>query len=78
MSIFISNSYVVDSYDETLEEIENFNIKQNLTLLTNDSIVKIIREKSNRIFNDIEKIGNGGVSRFETHNGLKGYFYRIK
>ncbi|KLE03868.1 hypothetical protein N5T96_06595 [Aliarcobacter butzleri] len=74
MSIFISNSYVVDSYDETLEEIENFNIKQNLTLLTNDSIVKIIRENQIDFFNDIEKIKNGGVSRFETHNGLKRLF----
>ena len=35
MSIFIGKSYVVESYDEKLEELEDFEIKQNLSLLTN-------------------------------------------
>lgn len=74
LSIFIGNSYVVDSFDETLKEIENFDIKQNLTLLTNDAIKNIILENNIDFFNDIEKIQNGGISRFETHNGLKDYF----
>ena len=74
LSIFIGNSYVVDSFDETLKEIEDFDIKQNLTLLTNDAIKNIILENNIDFFNDIEKIQNGGISRFETHNGLKDYF----
>ncbi|MBD3831690.1 MAG: hypothetical protein IE890_14555, partial [Arcobacter sp.] len=44
VSIFIGNSYVVESYDESLEELEDFEIKQNLHLLTNDEIKKIIEE----------------------------------
>lgn len=74
LSIFIGNSYVVDSFDETLKEIEDFDIKQNLTLLTNDAIKNIILENNIDFLNDIEKIQNGGISRFETHNGLKDYF----
>ena len=74
LSIFISKSYVVESYDESLEEIKDFDIKQNLTLLTNDAIRKIINENNIDFFNDIVKITKGEVSRFETHNGLKDFF----
>ncbi|MGE4462686.1 MAG: hypothetical protein AB7D49_09630 [Arcobacter sp.] len=74
MSIFIGNSYVVESYDENLEEIEDFDIKQNLTLLTNDAIKQIIEENNIDFLNDIVKISKGEISRFETHNGLKDYF----
>jgi hydrogenase maturation factor HypF (carbamoyltransferase family) len=74
LSIFIGNSYVVETYDESLKEIEDFEIKQNLTLLTNDAIKKIILENNIDFSNDILKIVKGGISRFETHNGLKDYF----
>lgn len=78
ISIFISKSYLVDSFDENLEEIEDFNIKQNLTLLTNDAIFKIIRENNIDFLNDIKKIQDGGVSKFETHNGPKNLFLPSK
>ena len=74
VSIFIGKSYVVETYDESLEEIKDFEIKQNLSLLTNDAIRNIIEENNIDFLNDILKITRGGVSRFETHNGLKDYF----
>ncbi len=74
LSVFIGKSYVVETYDETLKEIENFDIKQNLTLLTNDAIKNMIEESNIDFFNDIEKIKKGEISRFETHNGLKDFF----
>ena len=74
LSIFLGKSYVVETYDETLKEIENFDIKQNLTLLTNDAIKRIIEENNIDFLNDIVKIQSGEISRFETHNGLKDYF----
>jgi hydrogenase maturation factor HypF (carbamoyltransferase family) len=74
LSIFIGKSYVIESYDETLEEIEDFEIRQNLTLLTNDSIKNIIEENQIDFLNDIVKITKGEISRFETHNGLKDLF----
>lgn len=74
VSIFIGNSYVVESYDESLEELEDFEIKQNLSLLTNEAIKEIIEENNIDFLNDILKITKGEVSRFETHNGLKDIF----
>lgn len=74
LSIFIGKSYVIDSYDESLQELEEFDIKQNLTLLTNDEIKNIIDENNIDFLNDILKISKGEVSRFETHNGLKDIF----
>ena len=74
LSVFIGKSYVVETYDETLKEIEDFDIKQNLTLLTNDAIKNIIEENHIDFLNDIIKITKGGVSKFETHNGSKDYF----
>lgn len=74
LSIFIGKSYVVEDYDKSLEEIEDFNIKQNLSLLTNDAIKNIIEENHIDFLNDIVKITKGEVSRFETHNGLKDLF----
>ena len=78
LSIFIGKSYVVETYDETLKEIEDFDIKQNLTLLTNDAIKNIIEENNIDFSNDISKIAKGEVSRFETHNGLKDFFLPSK
>ena len=74
VSIFIGNSYVVETYDESLEEIKDFEIKQNLSLLTNDAIKNIIEENHIDFLNDIVKITKGEISRFETHNGLKDLF----
>ena len=74
VSIFMGNSYVVDSIDDSLEELQEFDIKQNLSLLTNDAIKQIIDENQIDFLNDIVKISKGGVSRFETHNGLKDLF----
>ena len=74
LSIFIGKSYVVEEFDESLEELKDFEIKQNLTLLTNDAIKEIIQNNQIDFLNDIVKISRGGVSRFETHNGLKDYF----
>ena len=74
VSIFIGKSYVIEEYDESLEEIKDFEIKQNLSLLTNDAIKNIIEENHIDFLNDIIKITKGGVSKFETHNGSKDYF----
>ncbi|UTJ07693.1 hypothetical protein [Arcobacter roscoffensis] len=74
VSIFLGKSYVIEEFDETIEELECKEIKQNLTLLTNDSIKDIIENNDIDFLNDIVKISKGGVSRFETHNGLKDLF----
>ncbi len=74
VSIFIGNSYVIENYDESWQELEDFEIKQNLSLLTNEAIRNIIEENNIDFLNDIVKITKGEVSRFETHNGLKDIF----
>ena len=74
LSIFLGKSYIVETYDESLEEIKDYEIKQNLSLLTNDAIKNIIEENNIDFSNDILKISNGEISRFETHNGLKDFF----
>ena len=78
LSIFLEKSYVVETYDESLEEIKDYEIKQNLSLLTNDAIKNIIEENNIDFSNDISKITKGEVSRFETHNGLKNFFLPSK
>ena len=78
LSIFLEKSYVVETYDESLEEIKDYEIKQNLSLLTNDAIKNIIEENNIDFSNDILKISNGEISRFETHNGLKDFFLPSK
>lgn len=74
VSVFLSKSYVVEKVDENLEELEDKEVKQNLSLLTNDAITNIIKENNIDFLNDIVKISKGEVSRFETHNGLKDLF----
>ena len=78
LSIFLEKSYVVETYDESLKEIKDYEIKQNLSLLTNDAIKNIIEENNIDFSNDISKITKGEVSRFETHNGLKNFFLPSK
>ena len=74
VSIFIGKSYVIEDIDETIEELEVHDVKQNLSLLTNDAIKEIIENNDIDFLNDILKISKGEVSRFETHNGLKDLF----
>lgn len=78
VSIFIGKSYVIEDFDEEIKELEDFEIKQNLSLLTNDAIKEIISENHIDFSNDINKIKSGGISRFETHNGLKDFFLANK
>ena len=75
LSIFLSSAEVIESFDfEAHKELEDKNIKINLSLLTNDEIEKILKENHIDFSNDINKIKEGGISRFETHNGLKDFF----
>ncbi len=75
LSIFLYGAKVIESFDfEAFEEIEDKNVKINLSLLTNDEIKNILLENSIDFSNDINKIKKGGISRFETHNGLKDLF----
>ncbi|QDF28600.1 Kae1-like domain-containing protein [Halarcobacter anaerophilus] len=75
LSIFLSKAEVLDSFDyEKNKELEDKHIKVNLSLLTNEQIKKILELNSIDFSNDINKIKEGGVSRFETHNGLKDFF----
>lgn len=79
MSIFLSGANVIDSFDfEAYEELEDKDVKINLSLLTNAEIEKILYENNIDFSNDINKIKDGGVSRFETHNGLKDLFLPSK
>ena len=79
LSIFISKALVLDSFDfEANKELEDKDIKVNLSLLTNDEIMAILENNNIDFSNDINKIKEGGVSRFETHNGLKDLFLPSK
>ncbi len=75
LSIFLSGAKVIESFDfDSFEELEDKDVKINLSLLTNDEIRKILSENKIDFSNDINKIKDGGISRFETHNGLKDFF----
>lgn len=75
LSIFIEKAEVLEKFDfDAFNEIEQKDVKLNLSLLTNDEIIKTINENNIDFTNTIEKIKKGGVSRFETHNGLKDLF----
>ena len=74
VSIFLGKSCVIEKFDESIEELEDKEVKQNISLLTNESIKNIIDAHDIDFLNDIVKISKGEVSRFETHNGLKDLF----
>jgi len=74
VSIFLGKSYVLESFDDSIPELEEKDVIQNLSLLTNDAIKDIIDNNNIDFLNDIVKISKGEVSRFETHNGLKDLF----
>lgn len=75
LSIFLGETAILEKFDfDAFSEIEDKNIKVNLTLLTNDEIVKTIEENHIDFSNDLEVIKNGKVSRIDTHNGLKDFF----
>ncbi|MGB5918962.1 hypothetical protein [Arcobacter sp.] len=79
LSIFLKNSYVIKEFDESLEEIEDKNILQNVLTFTNKDIKNIINENTNIDFsNDIKRIKEGSISKIETHNGLKNIFLPSK
>jgi len=72
LSIFLKGANVIESFDyNNYEELEDKEVKINLSLLTNDEIRNILEENHIDFSNDINKIKEGGISRFETHNGLK-------
>lgn len=75
LSIFLSGANVIESFDfDAHEELEDKDVKINLSLLTNNEIKKILDENHIDFSNDLNKIKDGGISRFETHNGLKDLF----
>lgn len=78
VSIFISKSYVIEDFDESIKTLEFEDVKQNISLLTNDSIKQIIESNDIDFLNDIVKITKGEISRFETHNGVKDLFLANK
>ncbi len=75
LSIFLVDAEVIEKFDfDSYEELEDKNVKINLSLLTNDEIKRILNENKIDFSNDINKIKDGKISRFETHNGLKDFF----
>lgn len=75
LSIFIGKSSVLDFFDESLEELADKNILQNILTYTNSQIANIIKENENIDYsNDIKKIKDGKISKIETHNGWKDLF----
>lgn len=79
LSIFLEGVSVLESFHyDAYEELEDKEVKINLTLLTNDEINTILEENHIDFSNDINKIKDGGISRFETHNGLKDIFLPSK
>lgn len=55
-------------------ELEEYDVKLNLSLFTNDEIANLIETSQIDFSNDINKIKDGGISRLETRNGLKNIF----
>lgn len=79
LSIYLGKAEVIEEFDfEANKELEDKKIKQNLSLLTNDEIKKIIDENHIDFSNDINVLKKGKISRFETHNGLKDLFLASK
>lgn len=75
LSIFLEGAQIIEEFDfDFYEELEDKELKVNLCLLTNDEIKTILDENQIDFSNDINKIKDGGISRFETHNGLKDFF----
>ncbi len=74
LSIYLGNSSVIESLPQDIQELEEHNVMLNMALLTNKNIHDILINNSIDFSNDILKILKGGVSRFETHNGLKDFF----
>ena len=74
LSIYLGSSSVIDSVEEDIEEIEERDIKINMTILTTKVMSDILSNNNIDFSNDIVKISNGEISRFETHNGLKDFF----
>ena len=73
-SLFAREWIKIDFHDDKSEALNNFDVKLNLSLFTDEEIVSL--EKNNNIdfSNDLNKIKQGGISRFETRNGLKNIF----
>lgn len=74
LSIYLGNVKVIESFNEDIEEIKERDVKINMAFLTTKNINTILSTHNIDFSNDIVKILKGGVSRFETHNGLKDFF----
>lgn len=78
LSIFLEGAQFIEEFDfDFHKELEDKELKVNLCLMTNDEIKKILDESQIDFSNDINKIKEGGISKFETHNGLKDFFFTL-
>lgn len=78
ISFFIGKSYIIEEYDNSLEEIKDYDILQNISLLTNRKIKEIIDSNNIDFLNDILKLSKGDISRIDTRNGTKDFFLANK
>lgn len=74
LSIFLGETDIISSFDESLEELIAYDVKINLSLFTNDEMNDLVKSSKIDFSNDINKVKDGGISRLETSNGLKNIF----
>lgn len=74
LSIFLGKKEIIKDYDDKKAELEDYDVKLNLSLFTNDEILDLLQNNNIDYSNDLIKIKNGGISRLETRNGLKNIF----
>jgi len=73
-SIFARKWVKIESHDKNSESLNNFDVKLNLSLFTDEDIALLVENNNIDFSNDLNKIKQGGISRFETRNGLKNIF----
>lgn len=74
LSIFAGKSEIIENHNSSETQLEEFDVKLNLSLFTKDDIDNLFKHNNIDFSNDINKIKEGGISRLETRNGLKNIF----
>ncbi|WP_418179036.1 hypothetical protein ACNSOO_09035 [Aliarcobacter lanthieri] len=65
ISMFISKSYVIDTFDENLEEIKDFNLKANFEILTPKKVNEILEDNYFDFLDNIIKLSKNEVIEYK-------------
>ncbi len=78
LSIFLGKSYLIENFDESLEELKEDELKEERIILTNDYVKDIIKNNEVDFLKDVLSLVKGEVLDFETSNSLKHIFLENK